>query len=294
MLRNGIPSSVSEHGLHREVPGTGSVGGGHNHGDAAHHEGHEGTVHTQVGGLLKAEEGEVEMQEVAAPDEQRVGDVEPRMLYLAYRHHTGPKTVQRVFHLIINGHLAQQESHKCHGGHQTDGGDQIAGGGELGEEGVDAGARLGEEVGEDGELQQDGGERDGGHHHGIDGALGHHGAQRLWEGHSVVALQHAAAQKLAHAGYHQTGGIGEEDGVHRRVLARMLTDGLQRLAPAQAAEQLRRHAEGQGEQHPRPVHIILHGIAHLVEVESAVHPIQNGSSQHEGEDNLKNVVARSS
>ena len=63
-----------EHRLHGKVPGTGTVGRRHNHGDAAYDESYQCTRQPQTGCGIKAEECQVVVQEVAAPDGEGVED----------------------------------------------------------------------------------------------------------------------------------------------------------------------------------------------------------------------------
>ena len=69
----------------------------------------------------------------------------------------------------------------------------------------------------------------------------------------------------------------------------MLVDGLQRLLPSPASEHLRQNAEGKGEEHPRPVHLVGHHMHESPEILTTVHPKQNGTSQQNREDDFGRI-----
>ena len=56
---------------------------------------------------------------------------------------------------------------------------------------------------------------------------------------------------------------------------------LKRLPPAPSAEHLCQYAEGERKQHPRPVHAVQQYVIDAAEVEVAVHPIQDDTSEQE-------------
>ena len=58
----------NEHGLDGEMPGTGTVGGGHNDGEVGYDKRNQGTADTEVGREVEAEERQVVVQKVAHPD----------------------------------------------------------------------------------------------------------------------------------------------------------------------------------------------------------------------------------
>ena len=94
-------SIEDEHGLDGEMPGTGSVGGGHDDCDAAHHKGDQGAGDAQMGSGGEAEEGEIIVQEIAAPYPQCEQQVERYVAHMAQREHSLPDAAEGGFHLII-------------------------------------------------------------------------------------------------------------------------------------------------------------------------------------------------
>ena len=72
--------------------------------------------------------------------------------------------------------------------------------------------------------------------------------------------------------------------------ARMFAQRLQRLLPSPSAKHLSQDAEGEGEQHPRPVHFMEQHVANAPEIESPVHPIENGSAQKQRQNNPRRIA----
>ena len=215
-----------EHGLDGKVPGTGTVGGGHDDGYGADDEGYEGTAKTEMGGEVEAEEGKVVVEEVAEPDGYGEEGEQRNVLDVLQRDDALPDTAKCRAYLIIYGKFAQEEVEQDEHGDGTDGHDEIACPGESVEDVVEVGARLAEEGAEGAHLQQD---DDGGDAHdeqGVDGSLGDYGAQGFGERHVIVALQYTTARELAYAGNDQRSGIGEEDAVDAGGRAWMLANGL--------------------------------------------------------------------
>ncbi len=64
-----------EHGLDGKMPGTGTIGGGDDDGDTSHDEGGESAHHAELARGLKAEEGEIVMEEIAQPDAEGEEDI---------------------------------------------------------------------------------------------------------------------------------------------------------------------------------------------------------------------------
>ena len=197
-------SVEDEHGLHREMPRTGTVGRGDDYSDTAHDERHESARQPQVGGEVETEEGEVVMNEVAKPDangeEEEQGDV----LHVLQRGHALPDAMQGGLHFIVNGQAAQQEMQEQQGGDATDGRHEPTRGRKL-QQCVDACARLVEKGAEDAHLEQNGARRDAGDQQGVNGALGDNGAEGFGKRGAIVAFQYAAAHELPDAWHHQAG-----------------------------------------------------------------------------------------
>ena len=70
---------------------------------------------------------------------------------------------------------------------------------------------------------------------------------------------------------------------------RQVFDGIERLLPSPAAEHLCQNAEGEGEQHPGPVHLLRQDVLETHEILASVHPIQDGPTQEDGEDDLGHI-----
>ena len=279
-----------EHGLHGEVPGPCSVGCGHHHGYRSHDEGHQGAAHSQVGGGVEAEEREVVVEEIAQPDGRREADEERHVLHVAHRQHALPQSEEYSFHLIIYSHAAQQVPQQYDYRHAADGRHHPSCGGEAGQHLVDACARLLEEGVEDAELAE---QRDARYHEDerrVDGPLCHHGAQGFGKRHAVPPFEHAAACKLADARYDQAYGIREKHGVDRHGGAGLLAHGLQRLPPSPATEGLRHDAEWERQQHPCPAHLVEQHVLHAMEIEVAIHPIENGTAEYQRQRHFENVA----
>lgn len=281
-----------EHRFHREMPWTSPIGCGYDNGYAAHDKGDEGAVDAEVGRLLEAVERQVEVDEITQPDTDGICQVEGDVVYFAEGDDALPEIAGGVLHFVSDMQLLQQQPYEDAGSDEADESDKISCGGELAKKTVEAGACGVEEVDKHRKLQQQCCSGDEQHYNTVHRALGDHGAERLGKCHAIIALEHAAAHELTHAGNEQTGGIAEEDGVDRSAESCMLTDGFQCLSPSHAAEQLGGDAEGQRQQHPSPVHLIPHGVADQAEVKVAVHPIEDGSSQYEGKKHFGDLLYR--
>ena len=96
-----------EHRLDGEMPGTGTVGCGNEHGKRADAEDEECGKDADVCRKGEGKEGDIEMQEVANPYPYAVEDVEPWAAELAERHHPVPESLQ--FHPCL---LQQAEAEK--------------------------------------------------------------------------------------------------------------------------------------------------------------------------------------
>ena len=90
-----------QHGLYREMPGTGTIGCRYDDGDGAHDKSDEGTTGSQVLREVETEEGQVIVQEVAHPDSQREADKKWDVTYSFQGDDTLPDAVDGGLHLII-------------------------------------------------------------------------------------------------------------------------------------------------------------------------------------------------
>ena len=72
----------------------------------------------------------------------------------------------------------------------------------------------------------------------------------------------------------------------------MLADGVQCLLPPPAPHGLCQDAEGERQQHPRPVHFVQHDVAHHLEVEVTIHPVKYGTAQSERHHDFQQVAAK--
>lgn len=97
-----------EHRLDGEMPGACSVGRRHDDGDGAHDEGDQGAGEAEVGGGVEAEEGEVVVDEIAAPDGEGVEKEQGFVPYVAQGHNALPDAAERGAYLIIYTETAQQ------------------------------------------------------------------------------------------------------------------------------------------------------------------------------------------
>ena len=279
-----------EHCLHGKMPRACPVGRRHDDGDAAHDEGDQRTHHAETRRGLKAKEGEIVVEEVAAPNGQREEDEQRHVFHIAQRHHALPDAAERVFHLIIYGEFLHQKVEEHGYGHAANGRHEVADSGEPAEQTVDIGAGGAEKGEEDGDLQH---ERDGRYHHDeqrINGTLGDNSAQSLGKRNVVPSLQHAATRKFANAWHHQTHGVGKEYGVDGCREAGMFVYRFEGLPPSPAPEKLGRNAERKGEKHPCPVHLMEKDILYAPEIESPIHPVEYGPAQQERQRYFQSAV----
>ncbi len=96
---------------------------------------------------------------------------------------------------------------------------------------------------------------------------------------AVPSLQYGTSGKFTRSGDDETQGITEEYGVDAYAAARLFANGLQRLLPSPSSEELCRDTEGERQQHPGPAHLVEQYLLHLLEIESAIHPIEDGTAQ---------------
>ena len=279
-----------EHRLDGEMPGSGAVGRGDDDRYRSYDEADQRAGQSEVRRLLEAEEGEVEMEEIARPDRQAIQDEQRDVAHAAERGDAEPNPLQRLLHLFIYGERAEEEVGEDQRGDGTDGRDDPSHRGETRKYVVDACARAREECAEDVELHEEGQPRDDRDDQGIDHALRHHRADGLGKGRAVPFAEHAAARHLAHAGDDEAHGVGEIDGEHADPLARMLADGRERLLPAPSPEGLRQYAEGQGEDHPGPVHLVGQHLPDAAEIKVPVHPVEYRATQQQGQRHLHNAI----
>ncbi len=268
-----------EHRLDGEMPGSGAVGRGDDDRYGSYDEADQRAGQSQARRLLEAEEGEVEMEEIARPDRQAIQDEQWDVAHAAERGDAEPNPLQRLLHLFIYGERAEEEVGEDQRGDGTDGRDDPSHRGETRQYVVDACARAREECAEDVELHEEGQSRDDRDDQGVNNALRHHRADSLGKGRAVPFAEHPAARHLAHAGDDEAHGVGEIDGEHADPLARMLADGRERLLPAPAPEGLRQYAEGQGEDHPGPVHLVGQHLPDAAEIKVPVHPVEYRATQ---------------
>ena len=279
-----------EHCLHGKMPRARPVGRGHDDGNAAHNECDQCAHHAKTRCGLEAKEGEIVVEEVAAPNGQCEENEERHVFHIAQRHHALPDAAERVFHLIIYGEFLHQKVEEHGYGHAANGRHEVADSGEPAEQTVDIGAGGAEKGEEDGDLQH---ERDGRYHHDeqrINGALGDNSAQSLGKRNVVPSLQHAATRKFAYAWHYQTHGVGKEYGVDGCRETGMFVYRFEGLPPSPAPEKLGRNAERKGEKHPCPVHLMEKDILHAPEIESPIHPVEYGPAQQERQRYFQSAV----
>ena len=123
----------------------------------------------------------------------------------------------------------------------------------------------------------------------VDGTFGDHCAQCLGKRDAVPAFQDATTGKLSDTWHDERCGITEEDGVGAYCRARLLAQRLQRLTPSPATKCLSQYAKGKRQQHPCPVHLMHHDMLDALEIEIAIHPIENRATQYEWQHDLRDV-----
>ena len=281
-----------QHRLHSKMPGTGTIGRGHDDGNAAYNEGDKSTRQAKVLREVEAEEGEIVMQEIAEPDANSHHNEKRHAAHTTERGDTLPDATQRGLHLIIYREAAQQHPQQNAHSHQADSGDKPSCPREAAEDAREIRASLAEEGAEGAHLYQQRQSDDEQHQQHIDDTLGDHRAQGFRERDALPALQHTATCELADTGNDQRGGIAEEDAVGYDAISRLLAQRLQRLLPAPSTYSHRQNAKGKRQQHPRPVHLVEHHLAHPLEVEAAIHPVKDGATQQQGQHYLHHVAHR--
>ena len=118
-----------------------------------------------------------------------------------------------------------------------------------------------------------------------------------------MALEDGTAGEFADTWNDERGGVTQKDGIDEdgvterpcrpcfvRSLFFLVHDGLKRLPPAPASKHLCQNTEGETEQHPRPVHFVPQDVVETLEVEVAIHPVENGSAQHERQQYFDGIV----
>ena len=275
----------NEHRFHGEMPRTGTVRRGYDNGKAAHGKRSQRTAQTQRGSGLEAEERQVEMQEITAPNGHRVEDEQAGAVHVSERHDPLPDVAQCVAHLLV----PTQQPHQSGNGRNANHRHEPSRCTEAVENSPETGARLFEKRREHAELARHRQQCDAKDKQRVDGALRHHRAQCLRKRNAVFLPQHAAAQKFTTARHHQRGRIRQEHGVDSHRRPRPLAQRLQRLPPAQAAQHLGHDAERQRQEHPRPRHLAPEHLADALEVEVAIHPVQNRTAQHERHRHVQDI-----
>ena len=161
------------------------------------------------------------MQEIACPDAKREQHEERSVLDVPDGHNALPDASHGGSHLIIYCKASHYVPCEDADGDAADGCNGVSRGGEAGEDGVDVSAGAVEERREYVELEHYREQRDEHYERRVDGSLRHNGAESLRKRHSVIASQHSAACKLAHARHDEADSVGEEYGVDARRRTRL-------------------------------------------------------------------------
>ena len=175
-----------------KVPRSGAVGRRNHHGDTAYHEHHQSGQEAQVVGKVEAEEGQIEMQEIAQPDSQCIAEKQQFMLHMAQRQDTHPHILEDAAHPGKNRHIAHQEKHQADKGYQACNYNIKVSRGEHMRPRLRIGSGLLEERPEHGSLQQERPSGDDSYAKRINETLGDHSSQRLGKTGAVVLGQNTA------------------------------------------------------------------------------------------------------
>ena len=268
-----------EHRLDGEMPGTGTVGCGNEHGKRADAEDEECGKDADVCRKGEGKEGDIEMQEVANPYPYAVEDVEPWAAELAERHHPVPESLQ--FHPCL---LQQAEAEKdVYGKAQADDGAEDgnppSGGGETACDRMDVETRRTHEDQKLRQLAQKGDDGEEEHEGTVDHTFADDGAQGLRERNTGKPLEHAATCHLTHTGNDEAGGVADVDDIVGGADGGMFSQRLQRHPPAQGAEHQGHDAEEEAQRHPPPVEGGATFDEKMLEVRPAVHPPEDAGHQ---------------
>ena len=229
------------------------------------------------------------MQKIADPDAKGEEDEQRQVFHVLQGDDALPDATGRRFHLTIYIKALEQNVQQNQDSNDTNSRHQIARQRESLEDGVEAGARLGEERAKNAQLEQQRQSCYRAHQQGVDGSFRHHRAKGLRERTAVETLQHPTTGELSKTGNDEAHGIRQEDGIDARRSSRMLIDGFQRLLPSPSSEQLCQDAEGKREQHPRPVHFLQQNMPQPHEILTTIHPIKNGPTQQDRGDDFGDV-----
>ena len=70
----------------------------------------------------------------------------------------------------------------------------------------------------------------------------------------------------------------------------MFPDRFKTLLPPPSTESLRQNTKGKRDNHPRPIHLVQENMTNAREVETAIHPIQDGTSKQKGKYYLDDLI----
>ena len=275
------------------MPRPGTVGRWNDNGERARHEHHQPRLHAEWRGERKAIERKVEMEEVAEPHQRRVKQEEGYATHLAKRYDTLPHVKHSAPHTFIERqHTRQSDQHQNHAHHAGQGYVEPRGSEKMEQRGY-LGARLAEKGKENRKLEQQRGTRNEHDTESINQPLSDHRAQRLGKRHAVIARENAATRHLAQAGNDKARSIGQVNGVNQMGSPRKATQRLQRLPPAQGTLHMTPHAENQRKAHPFPPDAVAQHTGGLREVKVAIHPVEDKSTQQQGQHHLHQASMKS-
>ena len=267
--------------LDGKVPGAGSVGRGHQHSEAAYDEGYQGCYGTEAGGEVEAEEGEVEVQEVARPNAYAIDHEQQGILHAADAQHASRELRETRLHAAEQ--LDPNDEPHQHGEHRQSKqqGDPPARLAEGADHRAERHAGTLEEGDEDGYLRQERQQGKQQDEQGVDDSFRDYRADTQAEVRSLVALEHATTQHFAHTRHDEAAGIAQEDGMSASGKPRTLAGWGQHLAPTHGAEHLGCDAKRHAQEHPRPRHLVRQSIHKLLPPYAAVHPPEYADGQRQ-------------
>ena len=298
--RIGLAHAVeNQHRFHGEMPRSGTIRRGYDDGETADDERSHRTADTQRLHRVETEKCQVVMQEITAPNRHRIEHEQRNIPHVSQRHDALPNARQRLPHLIIYRGLRRARPFLRHSRHenprQNDDGreanrrDDPSRQRESVENCVETRASFLEKRRKHAELRGDRQQGDENDQQRVDGAFRDHRSQRFRKRNAVFLAQNAAAQKLSASGNQQRGRIRQKHGIDAHGSPRLLAQRLQRLPPPPSSENLRHDAERKRQQHPRPRHLAREYIANALEVEIAIHPVENRPAQHKRNNHVQRI-----
>lgn len=268
------------HGDDGKVPRARPIGSRNNDRKRTADKHYQRSQYAQVFGKPEAIEGNIKMEKIAEPDEERIYNEEGDILYVFQRHNAFVDIQGDAFHLLIEEKSMPQVIEQDKNADDTKKNDIKPDGGKQVHQRRNFSARLLEESNKHRHLQQKskaGNESDAKH---IDQPLRHDRPEGLGKRDAIVAGKDTATGNLANARNNQAGGIRYEYRIDAIACARTHAQRFQRQLPAPATKTLGQHAECQGKNHPPPICAMQKHLAHLRKIEVTIDPIQDKAAQN--------------